>query len=591
MTMDAMQKGTAKPVLLLIALLQGLALLVLHESRLLNFWPGEDLAWLTGLYAFVVSAPLMLLLSLSGVNTKVVVSWILVFSLLAGLVGFYTGNQIFPIEGASYGGLFFSLTLSLSVAGFIALLLIQHYTGSVENLSGKLCTLSWRNALTLAWSLLFMLAVWALLMLWGGLFRLIKVDFFHELFTAPWFYYPILSMALGFGVVMFREHVRFIDTVISLQQSMIRFLLVLLVIIALLFLVALPFTGLGVLWETGRGSTLILWMQAFLLLFVNAVYREQDDAKPVYASWLHWLVAIGVLSLPIYSVIAAYGLWLRVDQYGWSLARCTGALIWLLLTLFSAAYCLVLLRYRQRYLQSLGRVNQALAWVVLAAMLLINSPLLDFRKISADSQLARLFSGELKADEADFYYFRYSLEKPGHDALMKFKASLGEDQADIAQRIDRLYNNGEYDPTMSEVAEAVFFAALQRRPDTQLPEGLEAAITTWLEGGAWRLSQFKGASLYQADVNGDGDIDYVLDAKATEDWRETAVFYRGSGEWQVQQYRFHQRDESAAAAETEVSILAPQWPLLRIGQRILQTDNNWPVEAVAAEAEATEQAP
>lgn len=588
MTVDAMQKRTGKSVLLLIALLQGLALLILHESQLLKFWPGTDFAWLTGLYAFTAIGPLLLLLSLSGNNTKAVLIRVAGFSLLVGLAGFYTGSQILPGISSSHGELHFSMILSLAVAAFIALLLIQYHTRSAENLSDKLCTLSWRNALTFAWSLLFVLAVWALLMLWAGLFRLIKVDFFHELFTARWFFYPILSMALGFGVLMFREHVHFIDTVIGLQQSMIRFLLVLLVVIALLFLVTLPFTGLDVLWETGRGSTLILWLQAFLLLFVNAVYREQD-AKPVYSRWLHWLVALGVLSLPVYSVIAAYGLWLRVDQYGWSLARCTGALIWLLLAIFSLAYCAQLLRYRERYLQALAPVNQALAWVVLIAMLLINSPLLDFRKISADSQLARLQSGELKLDEADFYYFRYSLEKPGYDALMKFKASLGEDQSDIAMRIDRLYNNGEYDPALSEVVETAFFAALQRQSDTPLPDGLEAAITAWLEGGAWRPTQFKGGALHQADVNGDGEIDYVLDAKATEDWRETAVFYRAGGEWQVQQYRFHQRDESAAEEETGVSVLAPQWPMLRIGQRILQTDNNSPSEPVVAEE--AEQAP
>jgi hypothetical protein len=588
MTVDAMQKRTGKSVLLLIVLLQGLALLVLHESRLLNFWPGQDFAWLTGLYAFVVSAPLLLLLSLSGVNTKAVVSRIIAFSLLVGLAGFYTGSQILPGSNSSHGDLFFSLTLSLSVAGFIALLLIQHHTGSVENLFGKLCTLSWRNALTFAWSLLFVLAVWALLMLWAGLFRLIKVDFFHELFTARWFFYPILSMALGFGVLMFREHVHFIDTVIGLQQSMIRFLLVLLVVIALLFLVALPFTGLGVLWETGRGSTLILWLQAFLLLFVNAVYREQD-AKPVYSRWLHWLVAVGVFSLPVYSVIAACGLWLRVDQYGWSLARCTGALIWLLLAIFSLAYCAQLLRYRERYLQSLAPVNQALAWVVLIAMLLINSPLLDFRKISADSQLARLQSGELKLDEADFYYFRYSLEKPGYDALMKFKDSLRDDQADIAVQIDRLYSEADIDPASSAIIGDSFFASLQRQPDAPLPDDLKTAISDWLGTAAWRQTQFKGASLYQMDVNGDGEDDYLLHANSKEDWRETVVFYRADGDWKMQQYRFQQRDESVKDDDTGVSVLALQWPMLRIGQRILQTDNNSPSEPVVAEE--AEQAP
>src|SRR5690606_41751209 len=157
------------------------------------------------------------------------------------------------------------------------------------------------------YTIIFSFSVWGVLMLSADLIKLIRIDFFHDLFTERWFYYPVLALAHGFGIIIFRNQSKVIDTITRIQQALMKFLLVILVLVSLLFLAALPFTGLAPLWETGQGSMLILWLQALMLFFLNAVYQDDADARP-YPLLVHRFIYIGVALLPVYSVIAFYGL-------------------------------------------------------------------------------------------------------------------------------------------------------------------------------------------------------------------------------------------------------------------------------------------
>src|SRR5690606_33963620 len=214
-------------------------------------------------------------------------------------------------------------------------------------------------------------------------------DFFHDLFTERWFYYPVLALAQGFGIIIFRNQAKVIDTITRIQQALMKFLLVILVLVSLLFLAALPVTGLAPLWETGQGSMLILWLQALMLFFLNAVYQDDAAARP-YPMLIHRFIYLGVALLPIYSAIAFYGLSLRVEQYGWSVDRCWGFLLWGFFALFSLGYLWGIIKQRDHWLEHLSWVNVRMGLVLLAVMLLINSPLIDFRKISVSSQLNQL---------------------------------------------------------------------------------------------------------------------------------------------------------------------------------------------------------
>jgi hypothetical protein len=370
------------------------------------------------------------------------------------------------------------------IATFKALMYSQQYASGGGITYSALFKWSWRNFLTLSLSLLFAGSFWLILILWGELFNAIDIEFFEDLFSEPWFYYPAIALANGFGVIIFRNLTQIIDTITRIQQALMTFLLVILVLVSILFLGALPFTGLEPLWKSG-GSSLILWMQALMLFFLNAVYQDDPDARPYHLA-LHRFIYIGIAILPIYSIISFYGLSLRVDQYGWTLARCWAFLIWFLLALFPLGYCWGIAKLRDEWLQQLSRVNVAIGLVVLALMLLVNSPLLDFRKIFVNNQLDRLATGLTPIEDFDINYFRRSLVKPGYDGLQTLKAQYQETNPNIAIRINAFYDNAKNNE--SSTSEGQFAAAIEYLSEKP-PAKLLTALYENETDNQWELNQ------------------------------------------------------------------------------------------------------
>ena len=512
-------------VLILVALVQGLALLLLHQSTELQFWPHNELQWLFSFYSISAVTPTMLLLGLSCGSEKTVYKWTFIFSLAVLATGFYIGNQAVPMEHVRYSELLFIFVLTLLVTTFKGLMYVQHFaTGAVLSYS-RLFQLSWRNFLTLALSLLFTLCFWGVLMLWAALFKAIKIDFFFDLFMERWFFYPALALANGFGVIIFRQQSNIIDTITRIQQALMKFLLVILVFVSLIFLVTLPFTGLEPLWETG-GSMLILWMQALMLFFLNAVYQDDPESNP-YPLAVHRFIYLGIALLPIYSSISFYGLSLRVEQYGWSISRSWAFLLWTVFALFSLGYLCGILKLKDRWLHQLSWVNVRMGLVVLALMFLVNTPVLDFRKLSLNSQLARLDSGVVSADEFDYSYLRNDLAKPGYVALEALKEKHGSSNPEIVVLINSLYANRATDGIGS--SEEVLLSAIEVIGG-ELPDGLGSAVYSLLSDNPWRLNQNHGYYIFSVDLNDDSSQEYVL-LEERKGWHQLTLFYRDDDAW------------------------------------------------------------
>jgi len=504
-----------RALMVLISLLQGLGLLLLHQAIELRYWPHGAPHWLFAFYSVAFIWPTMLLLSLGTGPTRRVVKLTLPFALLAGLLGYYVGHQAIPLEHIRYSTLLGGYVLTMAIATFKVLLYSQLYATGERICYSALFRWSWRNFLTLALALLFALGLWLILMLWGALFRAIGIRFFNTLFQTPWFYYPILALAHGFGIIIFRNLSHIIDTIVRLQQALMTFLLVLLVLVSLLFLAALPFTGLEPLWNSG-GSALILWMQALMLFFVNAVYQDNPQQRP-YPLWLHRFVYLGVALLPVYSAIAFYGLSLRVGQHGWSLDRCWAFLIWFLLALFPLGYWWGIATRRDYWLQRLDRVNISIGLVVLAAMLLVNSPLLDFRKIVVNDQLQRLSDGRVEPDKLDIRYFRWHLAKPGYDALQEIKHRYSDSDPTLAARIDELYRDH------STPRPAVTLEEFEARLDVLGNDVPAQLLETILDVEEQRLPFIQHYYLLPVDLDKDGQMDYLLAAE--QEFQLTLTLY------------------------------------------------------------------
>ena len=147
------------------------------------------------------------------------------------------------------------------------------------------------------------------------------------------------------------------------------------------------------------------------------------------------LITIGVIVLPILCLLSAYGLSLRVLQYGWTVERCWALAIWIVLTGFGSSYALAALRRRSDWSLSLGRINCLGLYGSLALLLAIQSPLLDFRKISLASQIERT---QLEGNEwanFDFGYSREMLGRPGWLHSSNLLEEIGEDDPELAELI------------------------------------------------------------------------------------------------------------------------------------------------------------
>jgi len=519
------QPSVNEQSMILIALVQGFSLLLLHQAIELDFWPHHSPHWLFAFYSIAFIGPTLLLLSIDRNNVTRLLKFAAPFVLLSGLLGYYAGFQATPIEHVSYDTVLFGFINAMVLATFLALFFINMFSNQQDINYKSAFILSWRNTLTLALSLLFTLVTWGILMLWAELFRAIEIDFFRDLFTERWFYYPVLALANGFGVVIFRRFSNVIDTIVKLLQALFTFLLVLLVFVAIIFLFTLPFSGLEPLWDSG-GSALVLWLQALILFFVNAVYQYDANSRP-YPVWIQRFILIGIVLLPVFSAISFYGLYLRVDQYGWSLSRCWAFVVWAILALFSVGYAKNIIQLRDHWLQKLSSINIAMSLVLLVVMLLVNSPLLDFRKVTVKSQLNRLSSEQVTINEFDYSYFKRHLARPGYLALEQMKQDYSESHPEVVTRIESLYRNMDEGVTYQQ------FTAKITDLSGQVPEAvLKKAYSVYSEWGFYSFDNTIQFYILETDMDGNGQSDYILFQHQNHDNLSYTLFYAENDIWQ-----------------------------------------------------------
>ncbi len=211
-----------KALMLSIAVAQSLLLFALYKAFDANAWPSESPLWSYPLWTLVIAVPVLLLLSLERGNERRVIVMSAGFGGVLAALAFYTGWQAEPFGEFPVFSLSAAFGCSIVIACFKALMYLQQRAAQVPMSYEVLFTYSWRNFLVLALAALFILVFWLILQLWAGLFRVIEIDFFSELFRKDWFLFPVLGFAHGMGVMIFRELTRVIDNITRLLQGLIR---------------------------------------------------------------------------------------------------------------------------------------------------------------------------------------------------------------------------------------------------------------------------------------------------------------------------------------------------------------------------------
>ncbi|RUR53200.1 DUF4153 domain-containing protein [Vreelandella populi] len=442
---NTLDKATSAGLILL-AVMQGVALLALHLAIDHEHWLAADQRWLKALYAVTLALPAFYLISMERLRDRLNFLPLLLAPLLFWL-GWHLGwVEQTPEQPWARHQFTFAFCVAVGVALFILALFFRSSAVSRTwpTTYSPLLNYSWEFVLTLAQLALFIGVFWVLLWLGAALFAAIGLGFFETLFSEPVFIYPVTWLVIGLTLMMIRNRFRLIQSVRQMSEALIKALLPLVALIILLFFAVLPATGLQPVWDTGRASSILMALMLTLLLFFNAVFHQahgslhdsQYNSLP-YPTWLRRLILLAVVLLPVGSVLAAWALWLRVDQYGLSLDRLWAALLQALTATFTISYSLLLLWRRRAALPILQRANVGLALLVAGVLIVVNTPLADARHWVAEHQIKRLLDGRTTAEAFDVDYLRFQLGQPGTLALQALAESeFAQSQPELTRRIE-----------------------------------------------------------------------------------------------------------------------------------------------------------
>jgi len=550
-----------RKLMLLIAALQGIALLFLYDAQASGTWPSQSPLWNFPLWVVALAVPVLLLLTVEKGNVGRAVKWIGAFAAVLVPLAVYMGWQATPQGEFPVVNLVVVFTLSLGLACFKALMYIQQRVAGKPLSYDVLFTFSWRNSLTLGLSLLLVLVFWLILMLWAQLFRAIDIDFFYDLFREDWFLIPVLSVAHGGGVIIFRNLTGVIDSISKILAGLIRILLPLVAVVSIVFLTALVVVGLDALWATGRGTSLLLWLLAALLFFTNAVYQDGRGERP-YPLFMHRILYAALLTTPVISALSFYGLYLRLEEYGWTVMRGWAFVVWLVLTVFSVGYVIGIARKRDEWTSDLARVNTGMGLVVLVIVLLANSPLLDFRKMSLNSQTSRLDSGQTQLEEFDFWYTERSLGRPGYLFMEAKKAEVGDSDPDLLAKIEN--------PVHPRYGRAIWnseqlWLRMKYRPaEFEVP----ASLRNKIEAGSAAFPADSQPVLIRVDLNRDDVEEYAL-VISSDYFVVGTLYFEESGKWHVLALNMlsnYSDQNGSMILDGEISVVSPRYDILEIGQ-------------------------
>jgi hypothetical protein len=534
---------------LAVGLLQGGLLYLLYRANSANAWPATEPFLFVPLLMAGVLLPVLLISSLGHIGGRKLALWM---AAAAAVIAALALHEVWRMEGtriaaaaaaassasarearypsalvAVFSAAFFFIAHSLVMAGVQEGRRLASYATYFET--------AWKLFIQAAFSALFVGALWAMLNLGAGLFQLVKLGFLKRMLLEAWFNMPVLFFAFACAMHITDVRPAIVRGIRTLLLVLMSWLLPVTVLLLAGFLGSLPFTGLDALWKTGHATSVLLGAAAALVVLINAAYQNGEVAGTV-ARVVRWSARIGALMLLPLVVIAVYALSLRVGDYGWSSDRLIAAACMVVAACYALGYAYAALQ-RGAWLRTLSMTNVGAAWLVLAVLLALFTPIADPARISVNSQLARLERGAVKADKFDYEYLKFEGARYGRAALERLKMAAGPDAAlKRAGAVAALAKeHRSWRPPSAPVAVDIGANLAVWPQGSRLPAGFP--LRSWTDRGedggpALRCLREAGVNCdaFMLDLSGDGKPEVVL--IGAEPGVGSAVVGEKDGKWQ-----------------------------------------------------------
>jgi hypothetical protein len=527
------QGGTLR---LLLGLLQGVLLYGLYRAVQDHTWPATSPQLFAPCLLAAVFVPLLLISGIGHLDRRQLILWGGGALLLLAALAWYDGWRNADLALASPGGqagvrvasmtgvertIFPSFALVFfSAAGlFIGHALTLAAARDRRRIAAypTYFDTAWKLAVQLAFSVLFTGVTWLVLTLGVALFELVKLTFLRDLIRKEWFSIPVTAFAFACAIHLTDVRPAIVRGIRGLLLVLMSWLLPVSALLIGGFVVSLPFTGLQSLWATRHAASVLLCAAAVLVVLINAAWQQGGDAMMV-ARVVRGAARVGALLLVPIVGLAAYALLLRVREYGWTAERVEAAACMVVAGCYALGYFMTALR--PGWLPQIAQVNIAAAFLVLAVLLALFSPLADPVRIAVASQVARFESGKTDARHFDFAFLRFDGARFGRAALERLDTrAAGADAALVRQKIAavrQLKNHNEQPGAPAlDAGPADLSANLRAHPSgSALPPTLlhsNFIATT----DRWRLPEclvdaHKICDAVQLDVTGDGKPEVIL---------------------------------------------------------------------------------
>jgi hypothetical protein len=564
-------------------LAQGALLYWLYQADLGGSWPARSPYVMTPLLMACALLPAMLISAMGHMAPKKVAQWMLAAACVVLVMALHAVNrEAGVVRGAGelargaftsipgpmmvFGAVFMYIAHSLVMAGAADKRRVASYDTYFE--------LAWKLAVQLMFSVFFVGALWLVLLMGSGLFSMVKLDFLKHMMEQSWFVVPVICFAWSCAMHITDVRPAIVRGIRSLLLVLLSWILPVAALIVSGFLCALPFTGLDVLWATRHATSLLLAADAVLIVLINAAFQN-GSAKAALVVRVSARVA-SLLILPL-TAIAVYALGLRVYDYGWTSDRVIAAACLVVAGCYALGYAWAAHRY-ETWLCPIAKVNVATAFVVLAVLLALFTPIADPARLSVNNQVARLEKGRTKAAQFDFHYLRFEGRRYGQEALTRLsQQSTGPDAAlirDLAAKALKETNRWHEGPQIAPVS-IIDNVKVWPSP-TKLPASFvtqkwspmnDQAIPSCL------VSRGSSCDALVLDVDGDGKLEVML--FNTGRYSEAPLYTeRADGKWVVAGHLDASGSECVPLIEKlkagQYALVAPRMKALEVAGQVLQ---------------------
>jgi hypothetical protein len=575
-----------------IGLVQGLILYFLYHASKNNSWPATEAYLFAPLLIATVLAPVILISGLGHLPTRQAVIWFVVAIVMIGLLGVYDiwrggSGHMFEAYQANtphsrYPSVMlfvfcvvgFSIAHSLVLAGSHDNRRIANYPTYFE--------LAWKLLIQIKFSVFFVCVLWLVLWLGAALFMLVKLNFLKDLLQEAWFSIPVTAFAYSCAIHITDVRPAIVRGIRTLLLVLLSWLLPITIVIVVGFLITLPWTGLTPLWATRHAASVLLGAAAVLVVLINAAFQNGEIESSV-ARVIRISARVAAISLVPIVAIAIYAVALRVGDYGWTTDRIIAAFCLFVATCYALGYAWAAF-HKGGWLAPIAQVNVATAFVILAVLLVLFSPIADPARMSVNDQMARFAAGKVSADKFDFDYLKFEGARFGLAALAQLKsrtqgadAALIREKAAAALQKEHRWSSTAAPKLTHWAANLDVWPKSEKLPDSFLKQN-------WNEvKGNWNLprcltQEKRTCDAYLIDFNGDGKPEVLL--VGTESITGAALLMEnGDHKWEVAGQlpytvagcsSVHQKLQSG-----DYKLIAPRLQDIEIdGQRIAIQNNN-----------------